>query len=228
MDDTSLDTLLTRADPAAAHDDGLDPLLHELAAAAETAAGRRRRTTRRAGLAGALAVAILGGAGVGSATGIFSLAPTPSTGDWMSEPGTRVWTVGLATGEACEITLTVLPEEAAGERLGVDAEEWRTTLEAAQEALSGVDVASIDVDAAAQRYRVEAEETRRRLVAGGMPRSELAPRESGDYLRASATVAEIWDRVSSELRAAGLRPEVLQTGWSHACPGLDPDLGGRP
>lgn len=223
----SLDDLLTRADPASAYDDRLDPLLRQVAAGAEDAAGRRRRTARRAGVVGALAAAVLGVGGLGAATGILGLAPTPGTGDWMSEPGVREWTVPLATGESCDVTMTVLPEEVAGERLGLDADEWQATLEAAQDTMDDIDVAAIDVDAAAERYAADAEATRDRLLAEGMLSSELAPRERGDYLRVSATVAEVWRLVEADLSAAGLQPGALMPGWSHSCPGLDPGLGGQ-
>jgi hypothetical protein len=163
---------------------------------------------------------VLGAGGIGQATGVFSLAPEPTTGDWYDEPGTVEWTVTLVTGTTCTAAASVTPDENMGERLGLDADEWQGLLEAAQEVTAGIDVAEMDVDALVKRYRREGRAAQR-LLDEGVPPEEQGPRESPDETRISAVTSEVWDQVRTTLRSRGLSVDALTMSGTNDCPPVE-------
>lgn len=210
--DLHLDELLAASAPPVTPESpelrrAVDAMIAEAESMAHTGVRRRMGRVGAVGLGVALVL------GAGAAAGAAGLLPIPPMG--FNSPSARHITLTLPSDTNCQVTYTVAPQELA------DRSDQAAAMKDAERFLGAFEMSSIDIDAAITKYEQSSKAARSQLRQR-VPASEMPPGESPDDTVIGAVGAELFDRLSGNLRSHGLNPDAVLLTTSHRC-----DTGGE-
>jgi len=147
--------------------------------------------------------------GVGAAANAAGLVPTPSFLPWSQTT--------LSSGTTCEITYGAVPQVELARARSLSPAEQAAALKAAQKFLRDFDLSTISVKDAIKKSNAADKKYRTSHQYLDLPLDERPPRETPDEVELGAVSAELYERLSIQLKRQGLDPEAVSMAAGNRC-----------